>query len=191
MVAQLVRAVRPRACVLPAPARRVVHSAPSASSRETKVGSPPMVRRTSPARSLASTEWPSASISCHCCSRVGLGDARRFVNPLNRHLVFEFRVAGIEHAGDRRGAAGVRRAGQRNMALAGKQPGCWVESDPAGARQVHLSPRVQIGKIGGGSGRSLERLHIRLKLNQIAGNKTRGEPQMAHDLDQQPGRVAA
>jgi len=74
--------------------------------------------------------------------KVGLGDARRFVNPLNRDLVFKFRVAGIEQASDRRGTARVRGAGKRNMTFAGKQPGRWVESNPAGSREVHLSPRM-------------------------------------------------
>ena len=122
---------------------------------------------------------------------VRLGDARGFVNSLDRHLVTELGIARVQQAGDGRGAAGVRCAGERDVPLAGQQPGRGVESDPAGARQVRFGPRMQVRKIGGGSSRSFERLHVRHELNQIAGDEARGESQMAYDLDQQPSRVAA
>ena len=77
------------------------------------------------------------------------------------------------------------------MTFAGQQPGRGIESDPAGARKIDFGPRVQVREIGGGSGRSFERLHVRHELNQIAGNEARRQPEMAHDLDQQPGRIAA
>ncbi len=77
------------------------------------------------------------------------------------------------------------------MAFAGEQPRGGIQPDPAGSRKVHFGPRVQIRKIGAGSGRSFERFHVRLELNQIAGNEPRRESQMAQDLHQQPGRIAA
>ena len=46
----------------------VFHSAPSMSSIDTKVGSPPMVRRTSPACRRRSTSCPAVQISVHCAS---------------------------------------------------------------------------------------------------------------------------
>ena len=45
------------------PTAAMFHSGPSMSSIETNVGSPPIVRRTSPAASRASTSCPSASIA--------------------------------------------------------------------------------------------------------------------------------
>ncbi|GJE58171.1 hypothetical protein MPOCJGCO_0250 [Methylobacterium trifolii] len=48
------------------------HSAASKSSIETKVGSPPMVRRTSWAARSASTRSPSASIDAQTASEKGL-----------------------------------------------------------------------------------------------------------------------
>ena len=122
---------------------------------------------------------------------IWLGDARRLVNPLDGHLVSEFGIAGVEQAGDRRGAGSVRRAGERDVALAGQQPGGGIESDPAGAGKVRFGPGMQVGEIGSGARRSVERLHVRHELNQIAGNEARGQPEVAHDLDQQPGRIAA
>src|ERR1035438_789738 len=88
-------------------------------------------------------------------------------------------------------AAAERWAGGRDGSPAGQQPGRGIESDPAGARKVHFGPRMQVRKIGGGAGRSFERLHVGHELNQIAGNEARRESQMAHDLDLQPSRIAA
>ena len=73
------------------------------------------------------------------------------------------------------------------MALAREQAGCGIEPHPAGARKIGFGPRVQVREIGGRPGRSFERLDIGDKLNQIAGHKARGQPEAAHDLDQQPG----
>ena len=41
------------------------------------------------------------------------------------------------------------------------------------------------------SGRAVQRLHVRLQLDQIAGNEPRGQAQVAQHLHQQPGRIAA
>ena len=53
---------------LVSPRAVVFHSAPSMSSIETNVGSPPMVSRTSPASSCSSISCPSRSMACHCSS---------------------------------------------------------------------------------------------------------------------------
>jgi hypothetical protein len=53
---------------LSTPSAATVHWADSMSSIDTNVGSPPIVSRTSPASSRASTAAPSASIAAHCWS---------------------------------------------------------------------------------------------------------------------------
>ena len=60
---------RPR---LVGPSASVFHSAPSRSSIDTKVGSPPMRQAHVAGDEVASTLWPSASISAHCASVYGL-----------------------------------------------------------------------------------------------------------------------
>ncbi len=70
------------------------------------------------------------------------------------------------------------------MTLAGEQSGGGVEPNPAGAGQVHFGPCVQIGEVGCRAHGPFEGLNVRRELNQIAGNESRGKPQMAHDLDQ-------
>ena len=50
------------------PCASVFHSGASMSSAAMKVGSPPMVSRTSPAASARSTRWPWARIACHWSS---------------------------------------------------------------------------------------------------------------------------
>jgi hypothetical protein len=122
---------------------------------------------------------------------IWFGDARCFVNSLHRHLVTEFGLAGFEQAGDGRRATGVRSARERDVPLAGQQPGRGIESHPAGARKIRFGPRMQVREIGGGAGRSFERLHVRHELNQIARNEARRDSQVAHDLHQQPCRIAA
>ncbi len=50
---------------------------------------------------------------------------------------------------------------------------------------------MQIRKIFFRPGRSVERLHICSELNQIARDKSRSQPQMAQELDEQPAGIAA
>ena len=63
---------RPAYARLVGPSASVFHSGASMSSAAMKVGSPPMVRRTSLLRSERSTSWPRARIACHCASVYGL-----------------------------------------------------------------------------------------------------------------------
>ena len=97
----------------------------------------------------------------------------------------------FDAAGDRRGARRLGRAGQRDVSLAGEQSRRRIEADPAGARQVDLAPRVEIGEVAVGADWTVERLDVGLELNQIAGHEARGEPEVAQQLHEQPGRVAA
>ena len=77
--------------------------------------------------------WPSFSISVHCAFGVGLGDARRFPDALHLHVVLELDLGLVDRAGDRRGGAGLRRAGERNVAFAREQARGGIETDPARA----------------------------------------------------------
>ena len=77
------------------------------------------------------------------------------------------------------------------MALAGKQAGGRIETDPARARKIDLGPGMKVGEIVVGARRAVERNEVRLQLNKIAGDEARRETQMAQDLDERPGRIAA
>ena len=77
------------------------------------------------------------------------------------------------------------------MTLAAEQTGGGIQPDPARARHIGLSPGVQIGKINIGAGWAIQCGHIRLELDEIAGDKTRGKAAMAQGLHQQPGGIAA
>ena len=92
---------------------------------------------------------------------IRLGDARRFQDAAHRHLVVKRRDAWFEKAGNGRGAGRVGRAGERDVSLAGKQSGGWIESDPARAGQIDFGPGVKIGEIGSGAGWAFERLYVR------------------------------
>ncbi len=73
-----------------------------------------------------------------------------------------------------------------------EQAGGGVESDPARAGQIDFGPGVEIGEVGFGSGRAaIDRLHVGGQLDQVAGDEARGEAELAANLDEQPGRVAA
>ena len=122
---------------------------------------------------------------------VGLRDARVFVDPRHGHLVMKINLAGIDRAADGRGGRGVGRRGQRNMTLAGEEPGGRIETNPSGAGKIDLRPRMEIGEVGRRSFGALQRFHVGLELDQIAGDEARGQAEMAQDLDQQPGAVAA
>ena len=54
--------------------------------------------------------------------RVGLGDARGFVDPLDSHRVAEIRLAEFQRTGDGSGAAYIGGAGERDMSLSRQQP---------------------------------------------------------------------
>ena len=123
--------------------------------------------------------------------RVGLGDAGRFVDALNRHLMEELGVAGFEHAGDGRGAADVGSAGEGDVAFSSEETGSGIETDPAGAGEIDLGPGVEVSEIGGGAHGAFDGLDIRNGLDEIAGDEAGGEAEMARDLNEKPGGIAA
>ena len=106
-------------------------------------------------------------------------------------MVLERCLALIDLTADGRGCGRLRRAGERNMALAGEQSRGGIEPDPAGAGQIHLAPGMQVGKIRLRSDRSIERLYVGHQLNEVAGNETRREAHVAHQLHQQGSGIAA
>jgi hypothetical protein len=80
----------------------------SRSFTATKVGSPPMVRRTSPADQFAaSTAAPRAMDGGPLLVGVGQGDARGFVDARDLHVVGELDLALVDAAFDGRGADGL------------------------------------------------------------------------------------
>ena len=118
-------------------------------------------------------------------------DPRILVHARHAHPEVELDLAGIGEADDRRGIAGIGGAGERQVAFAGEQPRRRVEPDPAGAGQEDLGPGVQVGEVVVGAGRSVERLHIGDELDQVPRGEPRRQPQVTHDLHQQPAAVAA
>ena len=122
---------------------------------------------------------------------IGFGDARGFPDAPHRHFEPEFDLGFFHHAGDRRGGDRVRAGGERDMPLSAQQAGGRVEADPTGARQIDFGPGMQVGEIGFGTSRAIQRFHVGGQLDQIAGDETRREAEVAQDLHQQPGGVAA
>ena len=122
---------------------------------------------------------------------VGPCHARRLVDTRDLHQVLELDLALVERAIDRRGARGLRRAGQRDMAFAGQQARGRVESDPARAGQEHLAPGVQVGEVDLGAARAVDGLDIGGQLDQVARDEARGQAELAQQLHQQPAGVAA
>ncbi len=118
------------------------------------------------------------------------GDTRRLEDPRHPHGVLEGDLALVDAAADRRRRGRVRRAGHRNVPLAGQQPGSRVQSDPARTGQVHLAPRMQVGEVVLGPRRTVERLHVGLQLDQVAGDEARRQPEVAQQLHEQPAGVA-
>ena len=86
----------------------------------------------------------------------------------------------------------MRRGRERDVALAGQQARGRVEADPPGARQINLGPGMQVGEVAvdvpsGPSSGSMSGL----QLDQVARDEARGETEVAQNLHQQPGGVAA
>ncbi len=122
---------------------------------------------------------------------VGLGHPRLLEDAAHAHRHVELDLAGIDGPGDRCRGLRVGGAGEGNVALVGEQPRGRIEADPAGTRQVDLGPGVKIGEVLLGAGRAVERLHVGLELDQVAGDEAGGQAQVAQDLHQQPSRIAA
>ena len=117
---------------------------------------------------------------------VWLGHAGGFVNAGHTHVVGKLHFGFVNAAFNGGRTGRLRRAGQGDVAFACEQAGGGVQPDPACARQVNLAPGVQIREIDFGAAGAIQRLHIGFELNQVARHKTRGQTQVAKDLNQQP-----
>ncbi len=117
--------------------------------------------------------------------------ARRFVHARDGHVVLEGHLALVHTAFHRRGAAGLGRAGQRDVALAREQARGGVEADPAGAGQEDLGPGVQVGEVALGAGGAVHGFHVGRQLDEVARDEARGQAHVAQQLNQQPAAVAA
>ena len=77
------------------------------------------------------------------------------------------------------------------MTFAAQEPRGRIKPDPAGARQIDFGPGVQVGEIFRSAGRAVERLDVGPQLDEIAGHEPRRQAEMAQELHQEPGGVAA
>ena len=103
----------------------------------------------------------------------------------------ELDFALVNAAFNGRSARGLRRTCQRDVAFAREQARGCVQADPAGTRQINLTPGVQIGEIHLGAAGAVEGLHVGFELNQIARDEACCQAQVAQHLYEQPAGVAA
>ena len=168
-LAEVQQAARGEAIAQPAQQRRRPGAAWSARARrcstprrrgrrcETNVGSPPIVRRTSPASQVASIALAERVDRLPLLVGVRLGDARRLRRCASTVIAKRKSVADLvvvvpllrpgERPADRAPRLRVGGAGERDVPFAGEQPGGRVEADPAGAGQIDLGPGVQVGEV--------------------------------------------
>ena len=85
----------------------------------------------------------------------------------------------------------MRRGGDRNVHLRGQHARGDVEPDPPCTRKIDFGPGVQVGEVLFRALRAIDRIDVGLELDQVAGDETGGEAEMAEGLDKQPGGVAA
>ncbi len=125
--------------------------------------------------------------------RVGVGAGRAGVLVDAAHLVVE-RELHLDSLGSTRDGGSRRGFGcgaQRNVALAREQAARGIQSDPAGAGHVDLSPGVQVGEVGGWPAGPVERRLVGGELDEVARDKARGQTVLTQQADEQPRAVAA
>jgi hypothetical protein len=118
-------------------------------------------------------------------------DAGILVDPLHAHREVELGARLADLAGHGRGGSGLGGRGERQVALAREEPGRRIEAHPSGAGQVRLRPRVEIGEVGRGARRTVERLLVGTELDQVARHEPGRDPEVAEDLHEEPRGVAA
>ena len=105
-------------------------------------------------------------------------DPRVLVETGDRVGEVEGGVAWTGRTGDRCRAPGMRGGRERDVSLAGEQARRGVHADPARTGQVHLGPRVQVGEVGVGPGRTVDGLDVGGQLHEVAGDEPGGQPQV-------------
>ncbi len=123
--------------------------------------------------------------------RERFGDPRRLANTFDAHRERELDFGEAGHAGDRRRRAEMRRRRHGDVPLACQHARRRIEADPAGAGDIDFGPGVQVREVRLDFRRPFDRIDVRAQLDEIAGDETRGETEMAQRLDQEPRRVAA
>ena len=164
------------------PSASVFHSAPSMSSIDTKVGSPPMVSRGRRWRCRARSPAPTPEQRLPLRVGVGLGGARRLADARHRHVVARTRPRSFSTApsiGAALDGSGVQASGMWPSPV--EQARGRIEPDPAGARQIDLAPGVQVGEVVRRTLGPVERLLVGHELDQVARDEARGEAEMAQD----------
>ncbi len=113
----------------------------------------------------------------------------------NRHMEVELGldlIGFVDRAADWCSGNGIRGGSERNVAFAREQPGGGIEPDPTGTGQVNFSPGVEIGEIGLGTRcATVDRLDVGDQLDEVTGDKARGQAELAADLDHEPSGIAA
>ena len=61
------------------------------------------------------------------------------------------------------------------MTFAGEEAGGRIKADPTGAREIDFAPRVEVGEILFGAGRTIEGLLVGLELDEVTGDETKIE----------------
>ena len=100
--------------------------------------------------------------AAHCVGGVRQGDPRVLVDPPDRRCEYSRVVCAMPVdpvIARRRRGCGV--ADERDVTLAGEQARRRVHADPAGARDVHLGPGVQVGEVRRRAGRPVQRRRCR------------------------------
>ena len=122
---------------------------------------------------------------------IRFGYAGVFVDAFHLVAEMEGRMTRFHTSGDGRSASRIGRTGQGNMACFGQQSRSRVQANPACTGNVNLRPGVQICKILGRTGRTVQGFLIGFELYQIPRHKTRRQTKMPQGLHQYPARIAA
>ena len=164
------------------PSASVFHSAPSMSSIDTKVGSPPMVSLQPGLRDVALDRLADAEQRLPLrprCRAWWCAASRAPASPSCRGRTRPRSSSTAPSIGAALDGSGVQASGMWPSPV--EQARGRVEADPARARQVDLAPGMEVGEVVPRALGSFERLLVRRELDQVARGEARGEAEMAQD----------
>ena len=118
-------------------------------------------------------------------------DSRVFTYALHHIGKAERRVGWPDRPGHRRSTCRVRRARQRNVALARKQTRRGVQADPTSTWHIHLGPGMQVREVGRGPIGTVESGLVCSELHEVTRHESGCQTHSAKRLDEQPSGVAA